>query len=782
MADWHYIEILENRLQRAQNHLRVLLANQSDESPIDLGDVLEPPPEIRPSRQDSGGSPESVGQDFYLENMIMPEDRATKDSHEEPDYHGRSSGFAFLHATKGFFDVTTSAASTSDPGHSSNGKKISELFDSPLPGKQALQSEGPLLHLLPSYNVTNEMTRNLFTKGCVLLRFIHQPTFDNNVSRIYLHEPLHFNDADHRFLPLLYAVLGLGFIFSKDQHKLYGCERAVWQGMRHFVAAQKMLDIHRSRDLVSLQTTICMIIFLQSAARTSTCYSYIGATVTTALQLGLHRKARNGVNPVEQEIRKRAFWVIQKTDTYIAATLGLPTLLSLEDVDQEMPLEVDDECITPQGIHHQLSNSTFSIQAASNAHTALQMIMAKAVKLLYPTKGPHSEPGQDSNTHIVSYAKIREVEQDLQQWQQGLPYTCEVVDRFPEYMPSLILQLRMAYAHVQIILYRPFLHYLTQMNHEGLLDERKSRCALACVRTSQGTMAVAGEMEMQGLVFAASWPCVYTIFLATVSLIFFTATTRIDGPDMFAVREDADKGMNLLSNLKCHDLGPKRCLAVVEMFRRSISSRIAPENDPQSSQREAQTVSSMTAVLPQSASTFSYPEHTRLDTLVWPSISDRNIERHPPITFADPATNPPSFNLYHSGSSTTTAPDFMSQPSSSQIPSSYGLYSEPSSIPNYAHSSQSIAGNMPTDFDAMSIPYMESFLPADEGWPLHQQEHQQEHQQDQRQPQQSNQGHQDTSTSLSQEDFAAANEIAAFMNTYPLNLTQPFNFSAAESP
>lgn len=104
------------------------------------------------------------------------------------------------------------------------------------------------------------------------------------------------------------------------------------------------------------------------------------------------------------------------------------------------------------------------------------------------------------------------------------------------------------------------------MNSDGQLDERKKRCALACIKASQDTMAIAQEMETQGLVCAASWPSVYTIFLATVSLIFFTAAIRGDSPDMFTVKEDADKGMFLLNKLKCYDLGPKRCLAVLEVY------------------------------------------------------------------------------------------------------------------------------------------------------------------------------------------------------------------------
>lgn len=103
------------------------------------------------------------------------------------------------------------------------------------------------------------------------------------------------------------------------------------------------------------------------------------------------------------------------------------------------------------------------------------------------------------------------------------------------------------------------------MNSDRLLDERKKRCAVACIRASQDTIAIAQEMETQGLVCAASWPSVYAVFLATVSLIFFTAATRGDSPDVLTIREDADKGMLLLNKLKCYDLGPRRCLAVLEV-------------------------------------------------------------------------------------------------------------------------------------------------------------------------------------------------------------------------
>lgn len=66
--------------------------------------------------------------------------------------------------------------------------------------------------------------------------------------------------------------------------------------------------------------------------------------------MGLHRSVPNTFNPVERELRKRMFWIIRKLDIYVGALLGLPQMLSSDDVDQEMPLEVDDEYITLEKI------------------------------------------------------------------------------------------------------------------------------------------------------------------------------------------------------------------------------------------------------------------------------------------------------------------------------------------------------------------------------------------------------------------------------------------------
>jgi hypothetical protein len=182
-----------------------------------------------------------------------------------------------------------------------------------------------------------------------------------------------------------------------------------------------MMDITDCRDLTSLQVILFMILFLQSSANLSTCYSHIGIALRSALRMGLHRNLAGNFNPIERETRRRVFWIIRKMDTYVSAMLGFPQMLSGDDIDQELPMEVDDEYITKDSIRPMPAGKT-SLYAASNAHTRLMEILNKVIKYIYPTKGlEQSVQGTTTSSYVISHAKIREIERDLADWLDKLP-------------------------------------------------------------------------------------------------------------------------------------------------------------------------------------------------------------------------------------------------------------------------------------------------------------------------------------------------------------------------
>ena len=179
-----------------------------------------------------------------------------------------------------------------------------------------------------------------------------------------------------------------------------------------------MIDITDCRDLQSLQTIVFMIIFLQSTAKLATCYAYIGVALRTCCRLGMHRKIEApNQNFIEREERRRIFWLVRKMDTYVGTMLGLPQMLSDDDVDQEYPTEVPDECIFADGIRA-TATDTFPLLKATNAHTRLTTILRKVIRYVYPIKGGSS--ASDAR-YTISHAKIREIEDDLQQWEKTLP-------------------------------------------------------------------------------------------------------------------------------------------------------------------------------------------------------------------------------------------------------------------------------------------------------------------------------------------------------------------------
>jgi hypothetical protein len=107
-------------------------------------------------------------------------------------------------------------------------------------------------------------------------------------------------------------------------------------------------------------------------------------------------------------------------DTYVSALLGLPKGISEEDIDQELPLEVDDEFITRKAVLPQPEN-TLSLMAASNAHIRLMRIMAKVVKYIYPLKGIEASVTGKQFGYRVNQSKLHEIERDMGKLLDTLP-------------------------------------------------------------------------------------------------------------------------------------------------------------------------------------------------------------------------------------------------------------------------------------------------------------------------------------------------------------------------
>ena len=385
----------------------------------------------------SSNPPEQDEPSAKLENMVGSQGRMSSLDHKKAEFYGGFSGFAFLHKTKQFFDEENGYQS--DAESDTTQSAIAHLFDSPLPDRQALDIDVPISHLLPSRHTASELLRVVFDRVYPLFDFLHEPIFQEQTNRIYEQEPIDFDDSDHDFLPLFYVVIGLGFLFSHKKHCQYGCGAAVSQAsdpvvlstcllsadfssrMRHFIAARNMVDIHRCRNLVSLQVLICFVLFLMSTARVATSHTYVGLAVTSAMRLGLSSYSTypESMPELECDLRRRVFCTIVKLDVYTAQVLGLPTLTKLQELSETSLTKGVDEVFH---LASQPSPEVFSaISAASSAkHLELLLIIEKVIKRVYPRSS--AAPGTDGGRRVllIKISEVLEAQRELKQWRETL--------------------------------------------------------------------------------------------------------------------------------------------------------------------------------------------------------------------------------------------------------------------------------------------------------------------------------------------------------------------------
>ncbi|RDW71274.1 hypothetical protein BP6252_07837 [Coleophoma cylindrospora] len=589
-----YIEALEHRLQRAEALLRTVLPN------VDLNDpnvdaILQQQQKttnVTNSMQNGANTdtpiklepdaPDVACEEAKLRSMIESTGQLDLDERGHWDFYGGSSGAMFLKRMREQFgsllNTENSIAFLPRPARP---VVLPAMLDSPKSNSMESPMESGLPNTvdLPSRDQAKILCTNALNCACALLRFVHQPTFYEMFDRIYDNSPESYGDEENRYLALLYMVLALGCMFNIDSDPLdepmqMSYKTSIDHGIKYFRAARGMMDITDCRDIVALQAVLFMILFLQSSANLSTCYSYIGIALRSALRMGMHRNIPGKFTPIERETRRRVFYIIRKMDTYVSALLGFPQMLSSDDIDQDLPLEVDDEYITKDAVL-EMPPGKISLYAATNAHTRLMGILTKVIKYIYPIKGlEQSFHGNSKTSYVIGHAKIRDIERDLADWLDKLPMALRPGGEGTSEVLRVQQLLRLAYAHVQMMLYRPFLHYVSSKACVGrTVDDRSYACAAACVSVSRNVVHITAEMKRRGLLIGAYWFTMYTTFFSILSLLFFVLENP-DKPGTTEILADAMAGKDALQGLAKRSMAADRCASALGSLFEQLPDRL----------------------------------------------------------------------------------------------------------------------------------------------------------------------------------------------------------------
>ena len=119
-----------------------------------------------------------------------------------------------------------------------------------------------------------------------------------------------------------------------------------------------------------------------------------------------------------------------------------------------------------------------------------------------------------------------------------------------------------------MMLYRPFLHYVSQGCEAKGIDKRSFACAAACVSVARNIVHITTEMKRKGLLVGAYWLVMYTTYLSILALIFFVLENPAS-PTGKDILRDAIEGRDTLASLAKRSMSADRCsqsLAVSEYF------------------------------------------------------------------------------------------------------------------------------------------------------------------------------------------------------------------------
>lgn len=433
--------------------------------------------------------------------------------------------------------------------------------------------------ILPPKEVALQLIFTTWSKACVLFRFYHRPSLLEEVDLLYSMDPLYYTNRQQKFLPFMYSILACGSLFSRLLYTNNQSDHSLEDdGFRYFLEARKLIDITNVGDIPSIQTIVMMIIYLQCLARLSTCYSYIGIALRSALKEGLHRNlsifqsSKRKLDPIEVDTRKRLFYTIYKMDIYINSLLGLSQSISEDEYDQNFPVELDDEFITRDSYLFDKQEGRLSSSGCANHHTKLTIILSHIVKELYPIKIKSKLPERVVSDKM--HDKVTELEFELEQWLDNLPPELKPTDpsdpesskKIPERFLLANYYLHLLFLNCQNNLYRPFIHYISNGYQASNSDPRSLIRGRNCIKVARMVVKLANKMINQKLLVGTYWFSMYTIFFSIACLIYYYHFANYNN------QHKNNQGMNYAGVLFDDDLNIEMIKEDIEIGRKVLDT------------------------------------------------------------------------------------------------------------------------------------------------------------------------------------------------------------------
>ncbi|KAI6355242.1 hypothetical protein MCOR25_008284 [Pyricularia grisea] len=281
--------------------------------------------------------------------------------------------------------------------------------------------------------------------------------------------------------------------------------------------------------LESAPARLLQVLYLLQTSRVNQAWYLLGTVSQIVSAMGLHRKPSRNSRPaaqrvradyIQQQCRRRTFWVLYTIDVYLSVVLGRPRYLHDDNIDQEYPDSVADEDMTPDGERNKGPTSMVhdtegddSPMEAVVQHAKLGRIIAATCREVYAI-GPI--PSRRDRLRLALGFDAR-----LHEWRASLPPLLGAV-RPSSLVPSFRRQavaLRLAHAHAIMHATRPFL-LLSRGGGDGTdgrtrpEQEQRREMVSKCLRAAGTVLELVDSIAGDESLFHAFWWSHYVTFCA----------------------------------------------------------------------------------------------------------------------------------------------------------------------------------------------------------------------------------------------------------------------------
>ncbi|KAI0329728.1 hypothetical protein GY45DRAFT_1324710 [Cubamyces sp. BRFM 1775] len=400
-------------------------------------------------------------------------------------FHGKSSSFKLISTTRDLIQkrIVENVSNSSD-GRQSNSPASIQLPSSPNtkrpqfwtmpPWEQGYEhADDPtvvpdfLLPAFPPPDLAESLLNDFFEYNNLTFPLLHRPTFERQWrERLYARNVW--------FACICLSIFGVASRWSSDPRVLpdevadkatAGENEDIWTlaGWKYIATSIKVHENRRSMlsppELFEIQSFALIGQYWRGTVAQHGSWFYISVGVLKAQDVGAHRRKMYGRKPtIEEELWKRAYWHLVAFDRIGSMLIGRPCCTREEDLDLELPLEVDDEYWendNPELTFRQPEGKP-SVVTAFVHWIKLSHIVAFALKMLYTPRKPDEGLRRDSARQSKEQT-IEQLNEALLKWLQELPphlrWRPDMEDRA---FASQAATLYTTYHLVQIIVYRAF--------------------------------------------------------------------------------------------------------------------------------------------------------------------------------------------------------------------------------------------------------------------------------------------------------------------------------------